>query len=196
MRTLSIIPSAVARPCDGLTVAVPVLDERLDRIVKRLHGAERAAPDHLPGDDAVPDLDLVHLIHDAPVGVKWKTTCPRCLASPEHYMHPGRQWPRQIPDRIRARVLALTRTTPPDDCVPITWQPDGRMSNDTACPTDYLCIRVSNLEGGAVANRESCGGGGNGRVSTDHPEVGFLVPLARRRLWSVDSMTSRRVHRR
>ncbi len=60
MRTLSIIPSAVARPCDGLTVAVPVLDERLDRLVENLHGAERATPDQLPGNDAVPDLDLVH----------------------------------------------------------------------------------------------------------------------------------------
>ena len=26
-------------------------DKRLDRLVKHLHRAERAAPDHLPGDD-------------------------------------------------------------------------------------------------------------------------------------------------
>ncbi len=37
-----------------------MLDERLDRLVKHVHGAERAAPDHLPGDDTVPDLDLIH----------------------------------------------------------------------------------------------------------------------------------------
>ncbi len=48
------------RPCDRSTVTVPMRNERLDRLVESLHGAERATPDQLPSDDTVPDLDLIH----------------------------------------------------------------------------------------------------------------------------------------
>src|SRR5215469_17955362 len=47
-------------PLDRHTITVPVHHERLDVLDEKFHRTMRTTPDHLPRNDTVPDLDLVH----------------------------------------------------------------------------------------------------------------------------------------
>ena len=49
-----------SRPLEGLTITVPVLDERLNLPVESLHRPERATPDQFPRENTIPDLNLIH----------------------------------------------------------------------------------------------------------------------------------------
>ena len=80
-------------PLDGLTVVVPVLDERLDRFVESFYGGERATSNHLSSEDTVPNFDLVRPGRAGGSEVKddsGNINFPIPLVMPEHYLCPRR----------------------------------------------------------------------------------------------------------